>query len=409
MSASISLPLSLSEQRQHQQQYAEQKQRQAAMTQSTMAHLKKLNLMNYAAPAAYTPPAENSRAISISSVDLSSTSTSTDSTPLQTPTQGNDESVYVQKSSEQDLDLNVLHEDSAINAPWGVASMAMENGFPATFLPSESGASTPTAASVMEASSELSTSPPFSSMSDALPASKRGALYWPWGSFASQETTPTETKRESPLVTPPVAFLLSDIKDRSTASGLGQLAPPQRRKHHPATPSDGGARVNFTLGGSSSSGSDSGSPASRRAGPISAPQPVSAAAATSYTPASWGMLPGSPRPTMAGNASPPYPGSPKRFLSPPLPGSPSGARSPIAGGARSPLRLSPVNSSSELGGAEVGADEGASAGVSAAKQDDAVYQAFVRQWCLAQAPGPTVGASVGVGAVGTPVREGVNV
>lgn len=60
-------------------------------------------------------------------------------------------------------------------------------------------------------------------------------------------------------------------------------------------------------------------------------------------------------------------------IPPPLPGSPSSVRSP--------LRLSPVNSSSELGGAEVGVDGGAGGGVSAAKQD-AVYQAFVRQWCF---------------------------
>jgi hypothetical protein len=29
-------------------------------------------------------------------------------------------------------------------------------------------------------------------------------------------------------------------------------------------------------------------------------------------------------------------------------------------------------------------------------QDDAVYQAFVRHWCFAQEPGPSVGAGVGV-------------
>jgi hypothetical protein len=37
-----------------------------------------------------------------------------------------------------------------------------------------------------------------------------------------------------------------------------------------------------------------------------------------------------------------------------------------------------------------------SPGPASPAQDDAVYQAFVRHWCFAQEPGPSVGAGVGV-------------
>ncbi|KAF8956447.1 hypothetical protein BDZ97DRAFT_1851574 [Flammula alnicola] len=99
-------------------------------------------------------------------------------------------------------------------------------------------------------------------------------------------------------------------------------------------------------------------------------------------------------------------------------------RPPPSSGVRSPLRLSPVGSSAALGSSmgalqqqqQAPSGGGSPSGSSAtlnnssansgstptSGQDDAVYQAFVRQWCFAQAPGPTVGSSVGAGAPGVP-------
>ncbi len=64
------------------------------------------------------------------------------------------------------------------------------------------------------------------------------------------------------------------------------------------------------------------------------------------------------------------------FLSPPTAG--LLIQRTLANRGRRAVAAAPVNSLFELGGAEVGLDGGAGAGVSAMKQDDAVYQAFVR-------------------------------
>lgn len=82
-------------------------------------------------------------------IDPNPTSTSTDSTPLQTPTQGNEELRCAQKSLGQDLDANALQEDGAINATWASPRCRWRPDPQQRPRPTN-GASSPTATGFME-------------------------------------------------------------------------------------------------------------------------------------------------------------------------------------------------------------------------------------------------------------------
>ena len=105
------------------QQERERAQHQAAVTESTLARLKKLNLKNYAAPRRYASPTSGSpvapnlsvnTTLEVSSPTLSATSlASTDSTPLQTPTLDDEEEGWKINHEEQEEGVTwSLHTES---------------------------------------------------------------------------------------------------------------------------------------------------------------------------------------------------------------------------------------------------------------------------------------------------------
>jgi hypothetical protein len=356
----------------------------------------------------------------------------------------------------------------------GSMTMMMENGFPASMPTNVSSLSAPGLDPGM-----MGSSPPFSSMSSAdvgaslgssraaksaMAANANSALYWPWGSGEGDKTAtvnsaatgkenepvgPPSALASTPSLSAPVASLLSDIQEKSTSGAPvgSHIAPPQRRRgvhyhqqQHSQLSSDGSSSSlsSLTNGTGSDSQTHTGNrprhtrTSSARTSPqipsasfapgsgISAPVPV-----RNGSPTMWGLRSNSPRPGS------PRPNGGFSF------GSSLSVGASREGGTRSPLRLSPVNSStavdamlsnttntngartpSPLASATVpvpapstsASTESATLGSDfapptspGAGQDDAVYQAFVRQWCFAQAPGPTVGASVGTAGTQTPV------
>ncbi|KAF8195041.1 putative phosphatase regulatory subunit-domain-containing protein [Pholiota molesta] len=538
ISASVSLPTSMSDLERQLRLQQLHRPHQAAVAQSTLARLRKLNLRNYAAPAATpvspaaAPPVflpldtggkAPERALSmesasstdsvdalsnsIDSLSTASSATSADSTPLQTPTQDDADAVYVHRGPAHDLDLDVLgpagdmqgaaEEDTTttddaatptwsgprwgavgqgakhfaeavgagaevfrlrlagagsttptLNTPTHALSTTPTASTP-THGPAPTAAAAPTRAAAMDIGSraragepsEMGTSPPFSALAEmglgvssarAWPntnsndtatvadattataadvvAAPLPTLYWPWGSFgdvAVPQAPPEEKMDEEKAksVEPPVPAQAKTHPYHAHANAnananahpsaaTAQLLPPHRRRAaHP--------HPTATLPGSaSSSGSESalGKRAQHpRRGPAGSP----------FSPAVMERAAGFPFPFPGARPGSPRPGSPR-------PGGTSSASA--GGGVRSPLRLSPVHSFADLGGATPtlppaalpsSADGRASPPpLSPGGQDDAVYQAFVRQWCFAQAPGPTVGASVGGAGAPTPMAAG---
>ena len=181
------------------QQERERTPYQASITQTTLARLKKLNLKNYAAPSGYpyangkqtTPPLPVLTTASFvdpspaPASEMSSPTTSTDSTPLQTPTPDGE-------------------EDDRLT--W---SLCLENGhFATTLVPSSSSSSpnrTPIASPIPTYPSsdieKMGTSPPFGDES----------VYWDWGSAAG------------------ATFSLSG-GESSSSSSSGGIMPPQRKR-----------------------------------------------------------------------------------------------------------------------------------------------------------------------------------
>lgn len=306
---------------------------------------------------------------------------------------------------------------------------------------------------------EMGTSPPFSALAGlggmgsmrSPPPPVSGATdgngYWPWASFGGpeKENVPTSTPvANKPTSNAPSASTSSLSAGAGSAGsgpalGPGPLAPPQRKRssHH------GGHKASFSVGkggsNSSSSGSDSGSDTGtvipdrqphisasnahtstsnghgresskwKRGSPTSSTSMANATGTGALGPQSWPAPPASSMSASFANSKPMssvhnslsqalgrngslgatstpplvFPGSPKRFFAP-LPRT----ESPVP---MSPLRMSPVNSTSNLAGI---AEQEVQSPV---PQDDAVYQAFVRQWCFAQGPGPAVGTSAPAG------------
>ncbi|KAF5312109.1 hypothetical protein D9619_002461 [Psilocybe cf. subviscida] len=514
---------------QQQQQQQQQKQHQEAVVQSTMARLKKLNLRNYAAPTKYTPPPPAPERLPEDMVPSTSTSTSANSTPLQTPTHMEDDEreralgsdtkndgtasagyVDVQAPrSDDDPDRTPTFQGALARPTWGTSeseagselgsgmnifsptfmgsmSMMMENGFPASMPTNSSSLSAPGLDPGM-----MGSSPPFSAMTSAdvgaslgnsraaksaMAANNNSALYWPWGSGEGDKPTtanaaatgkenepvgPSSVLASTPPLSAPVASLLSDIQEKSTSGAAvgSHIAPPQRRRgvhHHQKQlsqqlSSDGSSSSLSSLTNGTGSGSDSQpypgnrprhtrttSSSSPRTSPqipsasfgsssgISAPAPV-----RNGSPTMWGLRANSPRPGS------PRPNGGYSF------GSSLSVGPSREGGTRSPLRLSPVNSStaidalvsntskanangartpspltsatsfsapsapvpstSSVNSSGMPTSDSAPPASPGAGQDDAVYQAFVRQWCFAQAPGPSVGASAGAAGTQTPV------
>ncbi|KAF9055654.1 hypothetical protein BJ165DRAFT_434388 [Panaeolus papilionaceus] len=360
----------------------EAQQRQAALTQSTLARLKKLNLRNYAAPNVPSRP-HTSSISSVNSTDsISSTSTSsshstvtsTDSTPLHTPILEDCKEPYGVQLATHDPDTNLLGGNGSLlsrrtDSP-AVQSLSMhlENGFPATYMadrrkPDTSVPSLP----------ELGSSPPFSDMSgiQMAGATRNGKVSdhpidsnasWSWGSF----TAAAKSAQDEDEVDPTSYQSHSRSSSGSGAPiGMGAIAPPQRRRPsgasaHTPTSHNGHGHHEAGSKGSDDSSSGSGSDSRRRSAnatptPTRPMSPISPPASPRRV---W-----APLSTFAGGAHVPSPmgrtGSPMGSPAPSPP--PSNLATPT--GTTSP----------------------------ASPKDDAVYQAFVRQWCFAQGPAPSPG------------------
>ena len=387
----------------------ERVQHQAAITQSTLGRLKKLNLKNYAAPRGYgyaqssatkeTPPSSpkltppvltltsaspttssfvrpsgsrsppnlslnttlemSSPTLSTPSV-ASTTSESTDSTPLQTPTQGDE--------GDGEEGWKVGGEEESLR--W---SLGMENGHFATTLipsPKSSPTTTPLGSPVpvsipgdrntfsYSGGVEMGTSPPFSDLKETVVGrgvggGGGGSVYWDWGT-AGVALGGGEGKKES-------AYESTDLTSGGGGSGL---IPPRRRR---------GLQQKRGSGSSPSSGSDSDSKSSKLPSPLtSTPTPTPPSTTTSVTPKQ--------------KAKPPKLNLPTPTLTRPSLTSPSSVQSPIPKrglGYNSPPQPQRnghryyQSMPSFIGNSKLPSTPGDS---------DAIYQALVREWCFAQGP-----------------------
>ncbi|KAF9528179.1 hypothetical protein CPB83DRAFT_894656 [Crepidotus variabilis] len=292
---------------------------------------------------------------------------------------------------------------------------------------------------------EMGTSPPFSAMAGMEMAGRgrnvvvggakdnEDSGFWPWGSFTStkvEKKAPVTDEESEKELSAPVASLLEGIKERnmsppptvpthakvgsgppvgmslSSNTASNPLAPPQRRKGHGHQSS-----TSFTLGGSSSSSpSGSGSESTRNAHQRQGARWKGGVPAQSTQPQAASAWPLSPshqiRPMSPVNANSSRPLSPVqnifgqnigRSSTPPFPGTSSPNKRFFPALPRtdssSPLRISPVNSNlsiSTIPSGFNGPEQPLSPG---STQDDALYQAFVRQWCFAQGPTPATSDS----------------
>lgn len=402
----------------------------AALTQ----RLKKFGFTNYAAPSPVSslPYAPRDDQDEVPSPEISTANTSTDSTPLQTPTQDGSR-FHFDGKPEHDVNANVLvHDDDEPGRDseeerrlsWGLSgSLQMQDGHPATIIPplpsltvtSDKGVKydmddpvpTPVAAAPstnpMEISKhrgratdehepsalsptpahtlsppptlsnglgiEMGTSPPFSLLAgmelrNGMFASKESSgPHWPWGGESTQErreTAPTQPNIVAP--TPQHVTTGAHIRTSPPISiSSNPLMPPQRKKsQHPAnkvpTFSIGRTSSSSSRSSSGSSGSDtaSGDKPSAKNGSINVPS----------------------RPKLA--SPQPWPLPPQRWVKSP----------PPSLGSR---RIFEDNDAT-LPLPQPMLPPGLSEMQSPCPSDDAVYQAFVRQWCFAQGPAPNVSA-----------------
>ena len=407
---------------QHQEREKERErdraQHQAAIAQSTLARLKKLNLKNYAAPKGYgqqqaaetsglttpaltltsasptsTPSASSpsssppnltlNTTLEASSPTLSSSSsmdlTSTDSTPVHTPVHGNEErwKVDVDPGKEDEE-----HQGSSLR--W---SLGMENGhFATTLMSSDSGALSPPPAPIpisipsATASTEMGTSPPFSDLSGSVAGRRGGFIYWDWGS-AGGAAVGSEEK---------------EVRKEPLWMNQSALMPPQRKRGHHQQRGSGSS--------SSGSGSDSNS-GGKHSNSSTAPTSVTS------SPSLTTIAPSSTTTTTTASSPPPTP--PKQKPSPPklsLPASSPSVSAPAGnGGVQSPYPGSPrrgLHSRSANGygrqfqpmpsgfGSPLPQQQPSGAGEGSS---DAIYQALVREWCFAQGSGPPAAAGSGGG------------
>ncbi|PPR06251.1 hypothetical protein CVT24_000923 [Panaeolus cyanescens] len=365
----------------------EAQQRQAALTQSTLARLKKLNLRNYAAPHLSNGRLVTSSISSVASADSVSTSasqstvTSADSTPLQTPVMEEYKEAKGIQLATHDPDTNLLGGNGSLlsrrsDSP-AVQSLTMhlENGYPATYL--DDGRKVD---ANLAGQPELGSSPPFSDMSgihmagatrsNKVSEHEDNGSSWSWSSFSA--AGPRAPKEDDTVE--PYHSRSRSASGSGIAIGMGAIAPPQRRRAsgasaHIPTHHNGHANGHHKAATKTSEDSSSGSGSdSRRRSANATPtptRPMSPVAAPSSRRV-W-----APLSSFVGGA---HVTSPMGRT-----GSPMG----------SPVPSPPPSS-------EVSTPTGMAAPTS--PKDDAVYQAFVRQWCFAQGPSPSTGPSGGINA-----------
>lgn len=441
ISASVSYPTGITE---------AQKEQAAASHAALTQRLRKFSFTNYAVPS---PPKilslptptndgqdEVSDEVSPSEstlTDPSTANTSPETTPLPTPTQDDRDGSGLHFKSGHDVDVNVLvHDDDEgrDGVTWGLSgSLQMQDGYPATIFPPlsssrmandqddqniEDSISTPTALafsasatnpveigkargcsvehepSVQDPASAhiptpttqplsnelMGTSPPFSLLAgmelrNGMFASKESSgLHWPWGGESKQESNKSLPNIVSPTpthVTTSDAHISTSTPVQRTSS---PLVPPQRQK------SQAHSQVStFSIGRTSSSSSRSGSGGSGSGSETASGGHSSRASVKNSVPSRPKLV--SPHPW------PPAPQNQLRRVMSPPPALPFMSRRIFEIKADDDDEAIPPaqilshsrNSSSELTSPTSPAN-------------DAVYQAFVRQWCFAQGPAPTVGA-----------------
>lgn len=318
--------------------------------------------------------------LEMSSPTLSTATTSTDSTPIQTPTQGDE--------SDGDEGWKVAGEEEE-KLRW---SLGMENGhFATTLMPSpiSSPTTTPLGSPIpvsvpgdrntfsytsyhpKSGGVEMGTSPPFSDLKESVVG--RGAsgrsVYWDWGTAAGVATGGGETKKESAY----------------ESTGSTGLMPPQRRRglQQQQQQKRGGSGSS-----SSSSGSDSNSKTSKlslsSSSSTSTPTPIPPPTATSVV-------------TLKQKPKPPKLDLPSQTFKPTNPttssssvtttSSPSGVQSPYPRRYNNNCPQPQKNghryyqSMPSLMGSNQHPKSPSTPGDS-----DAIYQALVREWCFAQGP-----------------------
>lgn len=313
----------------------------------------------------------------MSSPTLSTTSTSADSSPLQTPTQEDEEDEWKIAGGgggdheEQQLSWSLSMESghfATVASP--IASTPLASPIPVSIpggllygndtnypYPSK----TPTNAGGVE----MGTSPPFSDLG------RDGSVYWDWASAAGAVSGESKEARKEP----------------SAATGAGALMPPQRRR--------GTIKRTSGMTSSSGSGSDSNSKnpnLSIALSPPSSPSPTPTPTPSSTTTCS----PLKRKPT------PPRLNLPtSTFTPPPAASSPSSVQSPRHSavpqrryGHRQHYQSMPTSGDFGLSMAGAGGD---------ASSSDAIYQALVREWCFAQ--GPSSSSSSTTSGEMTPVQK----
>ena len=414
----------------------------AAITQGTLARLKKLNLKNYAAPRGYhgyntpsppvltltsaspttssfvrhsglsssssspPPPLESPRTpnltlnttLEVSSPTLSSASTvstlmtSTDSTPVQTPTQDDEEDE--DDGDEKRWKVGRGEEEERLR--W---SLGMESGhFATTILPSppisssSSLSSSPTTLTPLGSPNipvsipgdrntfsyptkaggvEMGTSPPFSDLKESVIGRAAGGgggfVRWDWGTAAGGVALNGvgEGKKEKPAYD-------------SINGGSGLMFPPQRKR---------GLQQQKRGTSLSSSGSDSNSKNSKLS--------LSSIPTTPTLPPSTVITPLKQKP------KPPKLDLPTPTLTrPPSDTSPSGVQSPNIrrglGDYNSPpptLQQQPQRHGGhryyQSMPSFLGSNSSKSPSTTPGGDSDPIYQALVREWCFAQGPPPS--------------------
>ena len=294
---------------------------------------------------------------------MSSPTTSRDSTPVQTPSQDDED------DGEEGWKVGGEEEESL---RW---SLGMENGHFATTLipstispPTTTPLSSPIPVSIPGDHSytsypksggvEMGTSPPFSDLKESVVGrgvgGGGGSIYWDWGTAAGVALSGGEGKKEP-------AYESTTL---TNGGGGTALTPPQRRRVLQQQKRESGA--------SSSSDSDSNS---KLPSPTSTPTPIPPSTATSVTPKQ--------------KLKPPKLNLPTPPLTPPSVSSPSGVQSPIPRrglGYNSPQPQRHGHRYYQSMPSFIGSSSSNSPSSTPGKDSDAIYQALVREWCFAQGP-----------------------
>ena len=292
-------------------------------------------------------------------LEMSSPTTSRDSTPVQTPQEDDDD-------GEEGWTVGGEEEESL---RW---SLGMENGhFATTLIPSpiSSPTTTPLSSPIpvsipgdrntfsytnypKSGGVEMGTSPPFSDLKESVVGrglgGGGGSVYWDWGTAAGVALSGEEGKKES-------AYESTNLTNGAGGTGL---MPPQRRRG-----------LQQKRGSGTSLSSENNSNPKLSPPPTSTPTPIPPSTATSVAPKQ--------------KLKPPKLDLPTPPLTPPSVTSPSGVQSPNPRRYNSPQPQRHGHRYYQSMPSFIGSSKSPS---TPGDSSDAIYQALVREWCFAQGP-----------------------